>query len=89
MNKVFFPSLLFCFVLQLLRVTQECCAEFDERLWEKIGENQISAGSGNEGMAGLYIDPQHTGDITTKIPFADFHIIPSERKKFSGIKRVR
>lgn len=71
----------FCITLQFILVAEGFCAKFDERLWEKYAEIKAPTGISNEGLAGLYLEPQQIGDIFTKVPFADFRIITDQKEE--------
>jgi hypothetical protein len=79
MTRFFSCTLVCCFLL-LLWGTQSFCVTFDERLWEKYAEIEVSSKNSNGNLAGVYIDPQNLGDISSKTPFADLRVV-TERKE--------
>ncbi|MCE5264068.1 MAG: DUF3999 domain-containing protein [Deltaproteobacteria bacterium] len=71
--KRFLFTLVCCSVL-LTGVAGHCTA-FDERLWEKYAEIEIPSAGAQGGLAGVYLEPQHLGDLDAKRPFADFRVV--------------
>jgi len=80
MNRFLF-STLFCCALLLLWTAVGLGGTFDERLWERYAEINISANRTNGDLAGVYLIPQHLGDMTTKPPFADLRVVTDRKEE--------
>lgn len=78
MNHYFFCAMLCILLIFPTSIGQ--CTPFDERLWEKYTEIS-SVKISDKGLAGVYIEPDQFGDVTTKIPFADLRVVTDYREE--------
>ena len=56
-------------------------APFDERLWEKYAEVEPSPMSSQDGLAGIYLEPQELGDVTARTSFSDLRLITGRKEE--------
>lgn len=80
MNK-YFSCTFICCILIFLLAAAGFCGTFDEILWEKYAEIEISSNESNGNLAVLYLDPQHLGDITAQTPFADLRVVTDRKEE--------
>ncbi|NTV12975.1 MAG: DUF3999 domain-containing protein [Desulfobulbaceae bacterium] len=78
MTRFIFGSLFFCLIS--LRGAIGLGATFDERLWEKYADIEMSAAKNNGDLAAVYLEPQQFGDLADNGSFADLRVV-SDRKE--------
>jgi hypothetical protein len=79
MNK-FMAYTLSCAIL-LAWGTAGLCSTFDVRLWEKYAEIETSSVKSKGSLAGVYLEPQQLGDITSKPSFADLRVMTDQKEE--------
>jgi len=77
----FISCILLCVSSLLFCGTEGLCTMFDERLWEKYAEIGTSSVRGEGSLAGVYLEPQQLGDITSKTPFADLRVVTDRKEE--------
>jgi len=79
MTRLLSGTLVFVYFLSC--VTAGLCASFDERLWEKYAEIDASNVRNSGTLAGVYLEPQQFGDLTSIPPFADLRVVTDQREE--------
>lgn len=76
-----FLSCALLFAILFLQGATGLCTTFDEHLWEKYAEIEVSSDRGKGNLAGVYLEPQQLGEIAARMPFADLRVVTDRREE--------